>query len=508
MVTHSLTLHEPPDALRERAAAELARRSLAFFVRCAWHVVEPGCELVWGWHLDLICKRLEAVTRRECLRLVINIPPGHMKSLLVAVFWPAWEWLTRPEERTLFLANSADLAARDSRRCREVITSEWYQRVLALTSAERGQESWSLADDQNEKINYENTRRGFRECLSIGAKVTGKRSDKQVLDDPYDAKELQIGSPEQIARRLLEVEAIYDGVLASRLNDLATGARVLIMQRLHQDDLAAHCIAAGYDVVCLPTEYDPHHPQVCADDPRTEPGELLFPAKFPAHVIAQIKQNPLSNYEGQHGQQPRPPGGGLFRADHFPRFEVAPIQSPGTWYQSWDFRHGGKGKETSFAVGSLYFRPAAAPATVYLVDVVRGRWDPDESLRQFDLKQADPLWSRAKAILVEDKADGVAVLSMRRRQVAGLIPIKPLADKESRARAVQPLTQAGCVLLPRVAPWLAEWEREVFAFPATSQDDQVDTLTQLLDYLHGVLTPNYSSLPTLAASKGHTPSRL
>ncbi len=506
MVTQTLTLHEPPHRLRERAEAELARRSLAYFVRCAWHVVEPGTPLVWNWHIDLICQRLEAVTRKECLRLVINIPPGHMKSLLVAVFWPAWEWLTRPEERTLFLANSADLAARDSRRCREVIQSEWYQRVLALTSGERGLEPWTLAGDQNEKINYENTRRGFRECLSIGAKVTGKRADKQVLDDPYDAKELQIGSPEQVARRLHEVTAIYDGVLASRLNDLATGARVLIMQRLHMDDLAAHCIAAGYEVVCLPTEYDPAHPHACPDDQRQEAGELLFEAKFGRAVIEEIKRNPLSNYEGQHQQTPRPQGGGLFRAAHFPRFDVAPTQAPGTWYQSWDFRHGGKGKETSYVVGALFFRPSAAPATVYLVDVVRDRWDPDESLRQFDLRQADPLWGRAKVILIEEKADGITVLSMRRRQVAGMIPVKPLTDKESRARAVQPITQSGCVLLPESAPWLAEWEREVFAFPATSHDDQVDTLSQMLEYLHGILKPNFSQLPTFAARKGHVPS--
>lgn len=159
--------------------AELARRSLAEFVRQAWPIVEPGVALAWNWHLDVICEALERQMRGEeaFKRLLICVPPGTMKSLLVSVFAPAWQWLESPERRKLFLANDDDLGIRDSRRTRDIITSEWYQGVLDYVARVNGTKPWTLSHDQNEKVNFANTQHGFRQCRSIGSKITGKRAD-------------------------------------------------------------------------------------------------------------------------------------------------------------------------------------------------------------------------------------------------------------------------------------------------------------------------------------------
>lgn len=460
-----------------RAEAVLVRRSLAAFVRQAWHTIEPGTPLVWNWHIDLICSKLEAVTRGEIQHLVICIPPGFMKSVLISVMWPAWEWLVNPTLRTQFISNADDLATRDSRRCRDVIQSDWYKEIIKALEAD-----WKLKADQNEKINFENTKAGFRQCMSIGAKVTGKRADKQVVDDPHDAKEAILGSTEQIARRMNEVAETYDGVLASRLNDLATGARVVIMQRLHEADLAAHCIKNGYEVLCLPMEYEPDHPQCSPDDPRTEPGELLFPEKFTPAVVARLKANPLSHYESQYQQRPVARGGTLFQREWCPRYDHLPAKE-GEYIQSWDFRGGGAKDAGSYAIGMLFWRSNETPTKLYLVDLWRDRWSPSESEEVFRRAATQEPWCYATKRVVENKADGVGIIDRCKHTIPGIIGIKPTTDKETRARHIQAYIHAGDLVLPNYAAWLGEFEREFFRYPGTTNDDQVDTVSQIYNHL-------------------------
>ena len=204
MIAGAATFGQPSLA---QIDAELARRSLAEFVRQSWRIIEPGTTLEWNWHLCIICDALERQSRGEeaFRKLLICVPPGTMKSLLVSVFAPAWQWLEKPERRKLFFANDDKLATRDSRRTREIITSQWYQELLGYCSRLRNEKPWKLASDQNQKINFENTRRGFRQCLSIGASVTGKRGDDITIDDPIDAKDVVNGSVDQVRKRLEEV---------------------------------------------------------------------------------------------------------------------------------------------------------------------------------------------------------------------------------------------------------------------------------------------------------------
>jgi hypothetical protein len=168
-------------SLIDEVDQELAARGLREFVRQAWPVVEPATEFVSGWHLDAICEHLEAVTRGQIHRLLISVPPRHMKSLAVSVFWPCWEWITHPERRWLFCSYAAGLAIRDSVKCRRMVESPWYRR--------RWGDRFALTSDQNEKSRFENDKAGNRIAIGVGGAATGEGGDRLVVDDPHNVRE-------------------------------------------------------------------------------------------------------------------------------------------------------------------------------------------------------------------------------------------------------------------------------------------------------------------------------
>ena len=192
-------------------------------------MLEPGNHYDHGWHIDEICRHLEAVADGRIRNLLINIPPGHMKSMIVAVCYPAWMWLRRPNYRMLFASYSSDLSMRDSVKCRTLIQSDWYQELF--------QPDWALAGDQNVKSYYANTATGFRLALGVGGATTGFRGDLIVVDDPLNAKD-QYSEPARKGCLFW-----WDQAYANRLNDMQKSARVVIMQRLHEEDLTGHILA-------------------------------------------------------------------------------------------------------------------------------------------------------------------------------------------------------------------------------------------------------------------------
>jgi hypothetical protein len=168
---------------RAKVDRELAMRSLREFVRQAWHVVEPSTPFVPGWHIDAICDHLEAVMRGDIRNLLINVPPRHMKSLLVSVFWPAWEWIRHPERRWLYSSYGSHLSVRDSVKCRRLIESPWYRA--------RWGHVFSLTSDQNAKMRFDNNRSGYRLSTSVSGAVTGEGGDRIVCDDPHKVDEVE-----------------------------------------------------------------------------------------------------------------------------------------------------------------------------------------------------------------------------------------------------------------------------------------------------------------------------
>src|ERR1700674_2852202 len=263
---------------------ELAERHLCDFVRLAWPVVERSTPCMDGWHIDAITDHLEAITRGDIRNLLINVPPRHMKSLLVSVLWPCWEWLRCPQRRWLFSSYAASLSIRDSVKCRRLIESPWYQ----MNWGDR----FSLTGDQNAKARFENDRTGYRLATSVGGAATGEGGDRIVCDDPHNVQEAE---SDAIRKSTLDW---FDVVMSTRVNDPRSTAKVVVMQRCHQRDLSGHLLAqGGWEHLRLPAEFE--EPKCATSiswiDPRTQPGELLWPERFGPIEIADLKLN-LGSY--------------------------------------------------------------------------------------------------------------------------------------------------------------------------------------------------------------------
>lgn len=302
----------------------IASQSFAGFVRAAWHVLEPMSQLKWGWSLDAICDHLEAVTSGEIKRLLINVPPGCMKSLLVGVLWPAWEWgpKGRPGTRYLGTAHKQDLSVRDNLKCRRLIQSEWYQTRWPM----------KLTGDQNAKTKFENESTGFREAMAFGS-MTGSRGDRVLLDDPLSVDHANSEAD------LRAAELTFTEALPTRVNN-DDSAIVIIMQRLHQHDTAGIILKRelGYVHLCLPMRFEEE--RRCATrigfiDPRTYDGELLFPERFSEETVTNLEKV-MGSYAaaGQLQQRPAPREGGMFKKRWFPVVRAVPVGT--RFVRGWD----------------------------------------------------------------------------------------------------------------------------------------------------------------------------
>lgn len=499
----------------DETLAHLCAADLGTFIREAWPIVEPAQPFVSSWHIDTVAEHLMAVSAGELPRLIINQPPRTTKSLTCAVLWPSWEWLKKPWLRWLYASYAQDFAQRDSLKMREVISSQGgkldgglfervgYQGVLRLLG-----ENWSLKKDQNAKKRYETTAAGLRFATSVGGMATGEGGDRIVVDDPVNAK--------QADSKLLREAANswWDGTMTTRFNN-DDAAAVIVMQRLHDNDLSGHLLAseAGGDWhhLCLPAEYEPAtqftYPaevrlpsgRVLPGDPRTEPAESIDPVRLGDGKRAELRRSlGTLGYNGQFQQRPTPSEGGMFKKDWWKRWVPTAADSWDRVVASWDMRFSDSQKaSSSFVVGQVWgFRGADS----YLLAQVRGRYDFTQTLHVF--KALNEYRPDASAKLVEEKANGAAVISFLKRAIPGILPVQPQGGKDVRASAVSPNVESGNVWLPsgdtipcpafyvdesgnrcdieptRVDDFIAEGA----AFPLGVNDDQVDAMSQAITW--------------------------
>lgn len=437
--------------------AEQARRSLRVFVREAWGLVEPDTPFVPNWHLDAICDHLEAVTRGEIAKLLINIPPGCAKSLLVA-FWAAWEWATTPSLRHFTASYSDSLTIRDLLRVRDIVTSPWYQTHF------RGVQ---LRSDQNQKTRMDTTAGGWRIATSVGGRGTGEHPDRIVIDDPHSA-----AAAESMAAR---TEALhwFDRTVSTR--GVTRGARmVVIMQRLHQEDLSGHLLKRdGWTHLCLPMRYEPGRMGATTigwTDPRETPGELLWPALFTPQRLADLEPQ-LGSYgvAGQMQQRPVPSGGAIFRREWFPIVDAAPVHAQRV--RAWDAA--GTAGAGDWTVGARLSRDGAG--VFYVEHVIRGQWSPG----QVDaiIQQTATTDTAACRIREEQEpgSSGKAVIAARKLALAGFdYDGKPATgEKSTRWRPFAIQAEAGNVRLVR-GSWNEAFLDELTTVPAAAHDDQAD----------------------------------
>jgi predicted phage terminase large subunit-like protein len=471
-------------------------------VEAAWPVVEPATVFVANWHIDAICEHLQAVSRGEIRRLLINVPPRHMKSLAVSVFWPVWLWAWAPHLRFLTVSYGAGLAERDAVKSRDLLRSAWYR------------ERWpelELKGDVNRVNRYENTMTGYRVATGVGGEATGEGGDVIIVDDPHKLEEAM---SESARARVLDW---HDGVLASRFNDPKTGVEIVVMQRLHERDLAGHLLErGGWTHLCLPARYEPAHPFLWPDDPRTRAGELLWPAHVPEPELARIEETMGSfRSAGQLQQRPAALEGELLKRAWWRFYDPAflnddQLQLLPRFEQiiaSWDTAV--RDTTTSdYVVGQVW---GIHGADQYLLHSYRQR----ASLQQTkDAMRAAHHWIAQRwprtpqRILIEKSANGVEIITELQRELPGVLAVTVSADKITRAIAASPPLEAGNIFLPgRAAPgsaagyqaaaWVAELIEEAAAFPNGHYDDQIDAYSQAINYAgaHPAPRPARSFVP-------------
>lgn len=452
--------------------------TLADFVKESWEVLEPSTELLWNWHIDAMCLHIQEALLdwykhkknphypQRIQNLLINVPPGSLKSRVLSVCTPAWFWTICPSWRAIFLSANPRVALRDSVYCRDVIESEWYQK--------RFLPDWSLRSDNNSKSSFWNTKGGVRSAFGFNSRITGDRGDSLLWDDPHDAQEV---NSEVIRQGVIDR---WDSAIRNRVNDLKSSLRIGIMQRLHESDLSGHVLGqGGWEHLCIPQEFEKARIPTALGwvDPRSEPGELMFPGRFSPEVLAQEKKA-LGSYgfAGQHQQRPSPADGGHFKRSWWQYYKVAPAEFD-LIIQSWDCSF----KETNksdFVVGQVWGKVGAR---FYLLDQVRDRMDFPATIAA--IRALSAKWPQASAKLIEDKANGPAVISSLQREIPGLIPIEPEGGKLVRAIAIAPYVEAGNVFLPEDASWVGDYVAEFSTFPNGANDDQCDSTSQSLNWL-------------------------
>jgi predicted phage terminase large subunit-like protein len=443
----------------------LAERSLYHFVRQAWSIVE-SVEFIDGWHIEAICAHLEAVSRGEIAKLLINIPPGCSKSLLTCVFWPAWEWANNPTLRLFFASYDQRLSTRDSVKCRVLIGSPWYQ-------ANWG-ERFQFTGDQNQKTYYENNRGGYRLATSVGGHGTGEHPDRIVIDDPHDVR----GSESEAQRQA--VHEWWDLTMSARGVSRAA-RRVIIMQRLHQDDLSGRVLAqGGFEHICLPMRYEPGRMKPTAlgwTDPRRVEGELLCPHQFDEEKVRAIEL-PLGSYgaAGQLQQRPAPRGGGMFKPEWFTIVDAVPPAGRRVFY--WDKAATESGG--CYTCGVLMC--LGVDNRYYIQDVVRGQW----SVRARDeimLAANRKAWQQWRPfgpvdLWVEQepgsggKESADATIDLHRG-----LPMRaerPSGEKRVRAEPFASMAERRDKVCLLRAPWNRAYLDELSMFPNSTFTDQVD----------------------------------
>jgi len=461
-----------PDSIKK----ELAERRLVEFIKQGWHVLEPSNPYVHGWHIDAICEHLEAVSTGEIKRLLINVPPGTMKSLCVGVFFPAWEFIKKPHLRFLGTAYKQDLASRDNAKCRTLILSDWYQNFWGL----------ELKSDQNAKLKFETKQLGFRAAMAIGS-LTGERGDRVLLDDPHSVDSAR----SNVSRD--GVLTTFKESLGSRLCSPLESAIIVTMQRLHTEDVSGYILKKelGYTHLCLPMEFEPKrkcYTSIGFEDPRTFEGELLFPERFPLEVVKREKELMDSRATaGQYQQSPAPADGNIFKESDFKWFTTA--RKYKRIIISWDTAQ----KANQLADPSVATVWGDHDSGFDLLEVFREKMEYPR-LKKEAIKLAEKYHSdqelfkghKLLTVLIEDKSSGQSLIQdLKHETNFNIVAILPQGDKIIRASTCSPKVESGKVFLKTGASWVQDYIDEMITFPNSSNDDQVDSTSQFLNWIAG-----------------------
>lgn len=454
--------------LDQRLFDAVARQHFAVFVRKSFNVLNPTTPLMWNWHLDAICYALDRVRKGEVKRLIINLPPRSLKSMIVSVSMPAYLLGHNPSAKIVCVSYASELALDLARKSRALMETDFYRRAFPDTR---------LSSERDSAAEFMTTKRGHRIATSVGGTLTGRGGDIIIIDDfhkPDDALSDQ--------RRNTALQWA-DSTLFTRLDDKRKGAIVIVMQRLHLFDLVGHVLDKGdWEVLSLPAVADEEE-RVPISDNRLHlrrVGELLHPEREGQDVLDDLRRSMGANsFAAQYGQRPVPLEGNIFRRGTFKFYDCLPHSTVGRTVQSWDTAQSG----VSTADYSVCTTWRVYDQQYYLVDLLRKRLTYPE-LKKAAITQA--ALHKPNHVLIEDVGAGQSLrqdlVVERPPYCTNPIAIKPKMDKLARAAQHSATFEAGQVYFPKVAPWLDDLLMELMLFPSGRNDDQVDSLTQFLNW--------------------------
>jgi predicted phage terminase large subunit-like protein len=441
------------------------RRDLVAFVRKVFWTVSPGVPFLPNWHIEAMCHELAKVVSGETNRLIITIPPRHLKSICASVALPAWVLGHDPSRRIISVSYAQELAVKHGNDCRAVMASYWYRRVFPGTEIDAA---------KNTETEVMTTKRGSRLSTSVGGILTGRGGNMIIIDDPLKPADAMSDTARE---RHIEW---YSTTLISRLDNKEKDAIIVVMQRLHEGDLVGHLLQEqGWKHLSLPAIAETEQ-QIEIGPGRYQTrqiGDLLHPTRESRDVLENIKRGMGSaTFAAQYQQSPVPPGGNLIDWGWFGWYEPNNHRDFEEIIISWDTAM--KATELSdYSVGTVW---GVWCGFYCLLDLIRVRLDYPALRRK--VVEVYRQWPRP-TLLIEDAGSGTSLIQDLKDQNIRAIPIKAEGDKVVRMAAQSAKIEGGEVYLPRHAKWLDDLRTEILAFPHGVHDDQVDSISQALYWM-------------------------
>lgn len=468
---------------------QIRRKGLAEFIKRAWHLIEPSRPYQHNWHIDVMCQHImcciagQTETDRNQL---FNVPPGCCKSITCSAMLTPWVWIEIPDFCLIHASYDIGISQRDADKSLTILRSKWYR------------DRWPhvvLKSSTPAITDFSNTKGGFRFSTSVESVVTGRHADLKVVDDPIKPLDT-IGSAGVTATQLKKVIDWWDGTMTSRNKEPSMARYLIIMQRLHEMDLAGYLLQKdkGHCThLKLPMRFEPdercYNANVGCGDPRTKQNELLWPERFDEVSVSKLERDLGASAPAQLQQDPTNPDGDVFHKVWL-RYYDSPLLLPHFYdltlsidatfknvsgcdnvsLQLWG-NHG----PNNYLICDWY-EPMSFTDTLSATKRVLAGSAPYCLLPNY----------RVGAKLIEDKANGSAIMDVLKREVPGLIPVEPNGGKQARANAVSYLHQAGNVIYPNPktidAPWITGHINQILGFPKAKKDDCVDAETQYLNW--------------------------
>lgn len=465
-------------AINTVAIDKLVKNNLSFFTHKVFNTVSPASNYKNNWHIDLMSEYLMACQKGEIKRLIINIPPRFMKSISVSVAFPAWLLGHNPKTQIMCASYGMALSHKHSMDTRLILESDWYQNLFADTQ---------LVADQNTKSKFVTTQRGFRLATSIGSAVTGSGADFLILDDPLNAD----GANSQPVRDA--ANNWYDQVFSTRLNDRKEGCIILVMQRLHENDLSGHLLAkGGWEHLSIPliaeadTVYEHGDVKV-----KRELGNLLHEERLGAKEIKQLKSElgPYS-FAGQYQQRPSPDGGGEFRKEWIQYYDTIDHST----LNKYIFVDPANSKNKNSDYTAMITIGIGPDNNIYVLDIIRDRLDVKE--REDTLfklhEKYKPLGVAIEKYGMQVMADDIKYAQERRNYRFHVTEVGGSMDKNSRIRRLQAVFANHRIYFPKTM-YKTNHEnklvelvdtfitQEYTTFPVGLHDDMIDCLSRMMD---------------------------